>query len=250
MSYRIVLFILLIKMAGGNNCPCWVYIAIVVAILIFFGSTIGLGVKFGGSGDTIDVNEAANNTNINKNTVSAGQMAQNVTIQDESTAAANNTNINKNTVSAGQMAENVTIQDENTAKQSVENIMEPKIDENQESSIKNVSLTNYNNIEIFLEDASNGNDERHAKTVDEVNEHITGHMNAINKQIVYYSLIVLGIVFVGVLTLLAIQSYTKKLSRQNKAYIAQQRLVDIELSIQRLQEKVEDVKFSVDKLEM
>ena len=60
------------------------------------------------------------------------------------------------------MAEDVTIQDENTAKQSVENIMEPKIDENQESSIKNVSLTNYNNIEIFLEDASNGHDERHA----------------------------------------------------------------------------------------
>ena len=204
-------------MAGGNNCPCWVYITIVVAILIIVGSTIGLGVKFGGSGDTIDVNEAANNTNINKNTVSAGQMA-----------------------------ENVTIQDENTAKQSVENI----IDENQESSIKNVSLTNYNNIEIFLEDASNGNDERHAKTVDEVNEHITGHMNAINKQIVYYSLIVLGIVFVGVLTLLTIQRYTTKLTRKNQALIAQQRLVDIELSIQRLHEKVEDVKFSVDKLEM
>ena len=204
-------------MAGGNNCPCWVYITIVVAILIIVGSTIGLGVKFGGSGDTIDVNEAANNTNINKNTVSAGQMA-----------------------------ENVTIQDENTAKQSVENI----IDENQESSIKNVSLTNYNNIEIFLEDASNGNDERHAKTVDEVNEHITGHMNAINKQIVYYSLIVLGIVFVGVLTLLTIQRYTTKLTRKNQALIAQQRLVDIELSIQRLYEKVEDVKFSVDKLEM
>lgn len=204
-------------MAGGNNCPCWVYITIVVAILIIVGSTIGLGVKFGGSGDTIDVNEAANNTNINKNTVSAGQMA-----------------------------ENVTIQDENTAKQSVENI----IDENQESSIKNVSLTNYNNIEIFLEDASNGNDERHAKTVDEVNEHITGHMNAINKQIVYYSLIVLGIVFVGVLTLLTIQRYTTKLTRKNQALIAQQRLVDIELSIQRLHEKVEDVKFSVDKLKM
>lgn len=204
-------------MAGGNNCPCWVYITIVVAILIIVGSTIGLGVKFGGSGDTIDVNEAANNTNINKNTVSAGQMA-----------------------------ENVTIQDENTAKQSVENI----IDENQESSIKNVSLTNYNNIEIFLEDASNGNDERHAKTVDEVNEHITGHMNAINKQIVYYSLIVLGIVFVGVLTLLTIQRYTTKLTRKNQALIAQQRLVDIELSIQRLHEKVEDVKFSVDELKM
>ena len=203
-------------MAGGNNCPCWVYITIVVAILIIVGSTIGLGVKFGGSGDTIDVNEAANNTNINKNTVSAGQMA-----------------------------ENVTIQDENTAKQSVENI----IDENQESSIKNVSLTNYNNIEIFLEDASNGNDERHAKTVDEVNEHITWHMNAINKQIVYYSLIVLGIVFVGVLTLLTIQRYTTKLTRKNQALIAQQRLVDIELSIQRLHEKVEDVKCSVDKLE-
>ena len=204
-------------MAGGNNCPCWVYITIVVAILIIVGSTIGLGVKFGGSGDTIDVNEAANNTNINKNTVSAGQMA-----------------------------ENVTIQDENTAKQSVENI----IDENQESSIKNVSLTNYNNIEIFLEDASNGNDERHAKTVDEVNEHITWHMNAINKQIVYYSLIVLGIVFVGVLTLLTIQRYTTKLTRKNQALIAQQRLVDIELSIQRLHEKVEDVKFSVDELKM
>ena len=204
-------------MAGGNNCPCWVYITIVVAILIIVGSTIGLGVKFGGSGDTIDVNEAANNTNINKNTVSAGQMA-----------------------------ENVTIQDENTAKQSVGNI----IDENQESSIKNVSLTNYNNIEIFLEDASNGNDERHAKTVDEVNEHITGHMNAINKQIVYYSLIVLGIVFVGVLTLLTIQRYTTKLTRKNQALIAQQRLVDIELSIQRLHEKVEDVKFSVDELKM
>ena len=204
-------------MAGGNNCPCWVYITIVVAILIIVGSTIGLGVKFGGSGDTIDVNEAANNTNINKNTVSAGQMA-----------------------------ENVTIQDENTAKQSAENI----IDENQESSIKNVSLTNYNNIEIFLEDASNGNDERHAKTVDEVNEHITWHMNAINKQIVYYSLIVLGIVFVGVLTLLTIQRYTTKLTRKNQALIAQQRLVDIELSIQRLHEKVEDVKFSVDELKM
>ena len=216
MSKYSIKFELLIKMAGGNNCPCWVYITIVVAILIIVGSTIGLGVKFGGSGDTIDVNEAANNTNINKNTVSAGQMA-----------------------------ENVTIQDENTAKQSVENI----IDENQESSIKNVSLTNYNNIEIFLEDASNGNDERHAKTVDEVNEHITGHMNAINKQIVYYSLIVLGIVFVGVLTLLTIQRYTTKLTRKNQALIAQQRLVDIELSIQRLHEKVEDVKFSVDKLE-
>ena len=78
------------------------------------------------------------------------------------------------------------------AEQRVKNVVEPILMNNSSSNEmiqNNVTLTNYNNFKIFLEDSARNNDAnmdtRHDVIVSKVNGHVTGHFNDVSKQILY-----------------------------------------------------------------
>ena len=204
------------------TCPCWVYALIVSVIFVAIGSAIGFGVQFGGSDDVIVATKV--DTNIN------------------------DTNISEINVGGNNLTDAVDVD------QGVVNVAKPTVMNNSSSNAiiqNNVSLTNLNNFKIFIQDTARNNeaslDTKHEDTVNKLTEHVTNHFNGVSKQILDYTLIIFAILTTAVLIYCAIR-FTKKQGKSNIVQ-DQQKLSDIQASMQQIQEQLDNIQSTVDLIE-
>ena len=185
-------------MAGANGCRSLSCLRIIigVVIIIVVSCWVGFGVNFGGFGDDNNfvVEESLNNSVQDDQKAS---VSENTTIDNENEISQNFTH-------------------NNVAKQVVENLARPVVTHNDESRIStNVSLANFNQIEIIVDNALKLNQEKYDETVDRIDKNVHGHIQGMSKQILDNTLIIMAIMVSSVLGVCAVKGYVwRKLQLQ------------------------------------
>ena len=208
-----------------GNCPCWVW-SIAILTILGVAASIALVVYF--TSNVSDVHRTKFGIN-NTNTI---DVIYNTSIEN------NITSDNHNTIGV-----NVPVNNVMQPVVPIKNIVQPATFSNntRRTMVKNnVSLTNVNNIKVFLDEAQLPVGKLHNKTFQDITSHVVDRLNRMTIQIIKFTTIIVAVVIIGVLGYCGTQCYVATNQQNNQHELYHQKFSVLQDDINRIKITIDE----------